>query len=125
MEVPRYVPVSDPKDPPKYVLFCDVYEGKLNAYLGAMCHRNAGEGWVRDKYVRDAGPWIGRYANGAWSGQYYGTHSPVLMAYPDATLLQLSKYGLEPTTVRDTVHFKTLREFFEDPRGFVEAAIEE
>jgi predicted ATPase len=53
------------------------------------------------------------------------THSPLLMAYPDATLLLLTKYGLEPTTVRDTVHFRTLREFFEDPKGFVEAAIEE
>jgi len=53
------------------------------------------------------------------------THSPVLMAYPDATLLLLTKYGLEPTTVRDTVHFRTLREFFENPKGFVEAAIAE
>jgi predicted ATPase len=53
------------------------------------------------------------------------THSPVLMAYPNATLLLLTKYGLEPTTVRDTVHFRTLREFFEDPKRFVEAAIEE
>jgi predicted ATPase len=53
------------------------------------------------------------------------THSPVLMAYPNASLLQLTKYGLEPTTVRDTVHFRILREFFEDPKGFVEAAIEE
>jgi len=53
------------------------------------------------------------------------THSPMLMAYPNASLLSLSKYGLEPTTVRDTVHFKTMREFFEDPRGFVEAAIGE
>ena len=53
------------------------------------------------------------------------THSPILMAYPNATLLRLSKYGLEPVTVRDTDHFRTLREFFEDPKGFVEAAIEE
>ncbi len=53
------------------------------------------------------------------------THSPLLMAYPNATLLRLSKYGLEPTTVESTDHFKTMREFFEDPRGFVEAAIGE
>jgi predicted ATPase len=53
------------------------------------------------------------------------THSPMLMAYPNATLLRLSKYGLEPTTVESTDHYKTLREFFEDPRGFVEAAIGE
>jgi predicted ATPase len=45
------------------------------------------------------------------------THSPVLMAYPNATLLRLTKYGLEPTTVEETDHYKTLREFFEDPRG--------
>jgi predicted ATPase len=51
------------------------------------------------------------------------THSPMLMAYPDATLLRLSKYGLEPVTVEQTDHYKTLREFFDDPRGFVEAAI--
>lgn len=53
------------------------------------------------------------------------THSPMLMAYPNATLLQLKKYGLEPVTVRDTNHFRTMREFFEDPKGFVEAALAE
>ncbi|HLG84062.1 MAG TPA: AAA family ATPase [Bradyrhizobium sp.] len=53
------------------------------------------------------------------------THSPILMAYPNATLLRLSKYGLEPVTVRDTDHFRTLREFCEDPAGFVEAALAE
>ena len=53
------------------------------------------------------------------------THSPVLMAYPKATLLRLTKYGLEPVTVKDTDHYKVMREFCEDPRGFVEAAIEE
>src|ERR1700722_11252065 len=53
------------------------------------------------------------------------THSPMLMAYPNATLLRLTKDGLEPTTVEQTDHYKALREFCDDPRGFVEAAIEE
>jgi predicted ATPase len=53
------------------------------------------------------------------------THSPMLMSYPNATLLRLSKYGLEPTTVEATDHYKAMREFFSDPRGFVEAAIGE
>jgi predicted ATPase len=53
------------------------------------------------------------------------THSPMLMAYPNARLLRLTKYGLEPTTVEQTDHYKSLREFFEDPRGFVQAAIGE
>ena len=53
------------------------------------------------------------------------THSPMLMAYPNATLLRLTKYGLEPTTVESTDHFRTVREFFEDPESFVAAAITE
>jgi predicted ATPase len=53
------------------------------------------------------------------------THSPVLMAYPNARLLRLTKHGLEPVTVGETDHYKVLREFCDDPVGFVEAAIEE
>jgi predicted ATPase len=52
------------------------------------------------------------------------THSPVLMAYPNARLLRLSKYGLEPVTVEQTDHYKVMREFYDDPAGFVEAAID-
>jgi hypothetical protein len=51
------------------------------------------------------------------------THSPVLMAYPNARLLRLSKYGLEPVTVEQTDHFKVMREFCGDPAGFVQAAL--
>lgn len=51
------------------------------------------------------------------------THLPVLMAYPNATLMQFTKYGREPTTLEQTEHYKSLQEFFYDPRGFVEAAM--
>ena len=51
------------------------------------------------------------------------THSPMLMAYPGARLLRLSKYGLEPVTVKDTDHYKVMREFCDDPAGFVEAVM--
>jgi predicted ATPase len=53
------------------------------------------------------------------------THSPMLMAYPNARLLRLSKYGLEPVTVEQTDHFKVMREFCEDPAGFVEGVMAE
>jgi predicted ATPase len=53
------------------------------------------------------------------------THSPVLMAYPGARLLWLSKYGLEPVAVEHTDHYKVMREFCNDPAGFVEAVVEE
>jgi predicted ATPase len=39
------------------------------------------------------------------------THSPMLMAYPNARLLRLTKYGLEPVTVEQTDHYKVMREF--------------
>jgi predicted ATPase len=53
------------------------------------------------------------------------THSPMLMAYPGARLLRLSKYGLEPVTVEQTDHYKVMREFCADPTGFVEATLAE
>jgi|SRR3954454_11686121 predicted ATPase len=53
------------------------------------------------------------------------SHSPILMAYPNATLLRLTKYGLEPVRVQDTDHFKAMREFCDDPKGFVEAVFAE
>ena len=53
------------------------------------------------------------------------THSPMLMAYPGARLLRLSKYGLEPVSVEATDHYKVMREFCADPAGFVEAVLEQ
>jgi predicted ATPase len=53
------------------------------------------------------------------------THSPMLMAYPGARLLRLSKYGLEPVTVKDTDRYKVMREFCADPAGFVEGVLAE
>lgn len=53
------------------------------------------------------------------------THSPMLMAHPNARLLRLSKYGLDPVTVEQTDHYKVMREFCNDPAGFVEAVVEE
>jgi predicted ATPase len=53
------------------------------------------------------------------------THAPLLMAYPGARLLQLTKYGLDPVAVEDTDHYRLLREFWTDPAGFVGAMLEE
>ena len=53
------------------------------------------------------------------------THSPMLMANPNARLLRLGKYGLEPTTVEQTDHYRVMQEFCADPRGFVEATLAE
>lgn len=52
------------------------------------------------------------------------THSPLLMAYPGARLLRLSKAGLEPVTVEQTDHFRLMREFFAAPQVFVETMLD-
>jgi predicted ATPase len=51
------------------------------------------------------------------------THSPLLMAYPGARLLQLTQGGLAPVRVEDTEHYRTMREFWRDPEGFVAEVI--
>jgi len=53
------------------------------------------------------------------------THSPMLMAYPGARLLQLTKYGLEPVSVQDTEHYRLMREFWADPETFIETMLDE
>jgi predicted ATPase len=53
------------------------------------------------------------------------THSPILMAYPGATLLGLSKYGLEPITLEQTQHFRLVREFCQDPEAFIATMLDE
>lgn len=53
------------------------------------------------------------------------THAPMLMAYPNASLLRLTRAGLEPVRLRETDHFKVMREFCDNPDGFIDAALEE
>ena len=53
------------------------------------------------------------------------THSPMLMAYPGACLLRLSKYGLERVTVEDTDHYRLMREFWANPAAFIATMLEE
>jgi predicted ATPase len=53
------------------------------------------------------------------------THAPILMACPNARLLALSKYGLEPVTVDETDHYRLMREFCANPAGFIDAMLDE
>ncbi len=59
------------------------YEAVLNDFFEGYCHRNAGSGWVRDKHVRDTGPYVAvAQPGGVWSSpRAYGTHLPVVIWY--------------------------------------------
>ena len=43
------------------------------------------------------------------------THSPILMAFPEAELLELSENGIEKKNYRDTQHFQITKQFLENP----------
>jgi predicted ATPase len=43
------------------------------------------------------------------------THSPILMAYPDATILMVSEQGLAPIRYEDTEHYALTRRFLNNP----------
>lgn len=49
------------------------------------------------------------------------THSPVLTAYPGATIFNLSGEGIQPTTWRDLPSVSLLRSFLQNPAPFVRA----
>ena len=52
------------------------------------------------------------------------THSPMLMAYPGAQLLEITKYGVEPTALELIPHYRLMREFFADPATFLDAFLD-
>lgn len=44
------------------------------------------------------------------------THSPMLMAYPDAWIYQIGESGFERVTYEDTEHYQVTRAFWNNPR---------
>jgi predicted ATPase len=52
------------------------------------------------------------------------THSPILMAYPDARIYQIGKRGLEPVAYEETDHYLVARRFLADPRGQMKSLLE-
>ena len=53
------------------------------------------------------------------------THSPLIMAYPHATLFYFARDGLREVNYRATPHFQTLARFFRDPDAMVAEALAE
>jgi predicted ATPase len=43
------------------------------------------------------------------------THSPILMAYPNAWIYQITAQGLERVKLEDTEHYVVARRFLSDP----------
>lgn len=53
------------------------------------------------------------------------THSPILLAFPGAAVLQLSENGIERVCYRDTEHYQVTRRFLENPEKMMKYLTEE
>jgi predicted ATPase len=51
------------------------------------------------------------------------THSPILMALPGASLLEITHRGIQPINLDQTQHFKLYEAFVRDPEGFIAVAL--
>jgi len=52
------------------------------------------------------------------------THSPILMAYPDAKMYELGEFGVRETTYRETEHYQITKSFLERPEAYLRHLIE-
>ena len=53
------------------------------------------------------------------------THSPILMAYPDAEIYELSEKGITAVDYRETEHYRFSRQFLENPDSFLHHLLKE
>ncbi len=52
------------------------------------------------------------------------THSPILMAYPGACILELSDRGIRRVSYRETEHYRVTKEFLDNPERMLHYLIE-
>ena len=53
------------------------------------------------------------------------THSPILMAYPDAWIYQFGPQGLERVNYEDTDHFSVTRSFLNNHRAMLDQLLKD
>ncbi len=53
------------------------------------------------------------------------THSAILMAYPNARILQLSEHGVEAVNYKDTEHYRITKQFIDAPERMMKYLLED
>lgn len=53
------------------------------------------------------------------------THSPILMAFPDAEILEFSQDGIKSVNYKDTEHFRITKSFLENPEKMLHYLLDE
>jgi predicted ATPase len=47
------------------------------------------------------------------------THSPIIMAYPDATIYEFTEEGINNRKLEQTNHYKIMKQFFDDNKRMI------
>jgi len=47
------------------------------------------------------------------------THSPILLAYPDATIYSFNNSGIQPIAYKETEHYRVTKDFLDAPDAFL------
>lgn len=53
------------------------------------------------------------------------THSPILMAYPSSSLIELTEEGLEESSLEETSHYQMMKQFFDDRERMIHHLLKE
>ena len=53
------------------------------------------------------------------------THSPILMAYPNAEILQFTEDGIDKVSYRETEHYKITKQFIDTPERMIKYLLSE
>ncbi|MCM3587560.1 AAA family ATPase [Mesobacillus maritimus] len=53
------------------------------------------------------------------------THSPIIMAYPEATIYEFTEDGICERKLEDTNHYRIMKQFFDDPSRMVHHLLNE
>lgn len=53
------------------------------------------------------------------------THSPILMAFPEARIYELSGEGIRPAAYRETEHYQLTKRFLDDPERMLRYLLED
>jgi hypothetical protein len=109
--IPRFLPVSDPKNPPHYLVFCDVFENKLDVFRGIQIRSADGLDYVAKVMKLDPKDPAGRLA-------FYATYleHPDREIAADAYLEFAKATDAEIGRVAHSLSASKLRVWLKDPQ---------
>lgn len=115
LELPRYVPVSDPKNPPRFLVFCDVFQDKLDPYRGIPIKEPAAVDYLKKSLALDPKD---RAGNLLFFFDYLDAADPEVAR--DAFLEFSKATDQEIGQVAPRLSAERLRKWLEDPKTPVE-----